>query len=165
MNDVVQWGITAIVGILGILAGRYWERHDRRIKKDIEVINQINEILSSNGMIEYMRHQDFADTFSTGVFRVMRDFISYCEKPDSYFLDRKLESHRKDLFNKTDQFLTRLAAESYPLPTTIEANKIPNPVEFDKPDDYCKLDLELNNLADEMIEAHDILFKKARSRL
>ena len=34
MDDVLQWAITTIVGILGIIGGRIWQKYDRRVEKD-----------------------------------------------------------------------------------------------------------------------------------
>lgn len=39
--DWLQWAITTIVGILGIIAGRAWERYDRIAQKDKEIYTKI----------------------------------------------------------------------------------------------------------------------------
>lgn len=49
--EFLQWAIPVVVGILGILAGRAWQRHDRNIEKDKEIYTKILEILPHDDML------------------------------------------------------------------------------------------------------------------
>lgn len=58
--DLLQWAITTIVGILGIMAGRVWGRHDRIAQKDKEIYAKILELLPHDNLLFFKQH-DFQD--------------------------------------------------------------------------------------------------------
>jgi hypothetical protein len=96
MENWIQFAITTIVAILGILAGRAWERYDLKLKKDREILTDILNLLPPNSDVVYfLRKHDFGDDFSREFMKPIKTLINYSNRPDFFFLDKRIENLEK----------------------------------------------------------------------
>lgn len=162
--DFLQWAITTIVGILGIIIGRAWQKHDRNNQKDKEVLDELVAILGET--VLYCRHEDFGSIFDWDRLEGIHKFNNACERPNFIFLDNKLEKLRKQLIESLNNFHHELARHSFrePIVGSREA-RIPKEHEFKNPQEYLALSRKLNNLADKVCQDYDKLVKLARQKL
>ena len=172
MEEIPAWvywsittGISLIVGILGTLVGRSWQRHDNKVAKDKETLSKLIQILPSDGIIFYIRTRDFGLPFSHNVFISMDDFMDNCSRPEFFFIDKKLELLRKQLLKCIDDFDSRLAQESFVHVQLENSNSIKPAHEYSDFQEYKSICDELNNLAGKVINAYDKLIRTARIRL
>lgn len=165
MNDWIQWGISLIVGILGVFIGREWEKRDRKATYDRETLKKLQELLPSETAIFLIRETDFGGAFSQEIFHDFNHFIDYCDEPGFLFLHRELEELRLDLLRKVEHFNDRLSIESFPLSTNVEFSRIKAPHEYSDPKKFHELKAELNNLASEVRKSYALLVKNAKRKL
>lgn len=166
MSDWLQWGITAIIGLLGVFIGRVWASQDRKRGNDREVFEKIKKILPSNGSIEYIRDHDFGGIYRVSKLDQLDDYISEMVKPDYFFVDRKMESCRLELLENVKAFYIRLGLEAFPLREgNIDMNCIPKEHEFDDRTRYHKIREELNSLASKVCKSYDKFVKFSKERL
>jgi hypothetical protein len=164
MNDALQWGITTIVLILGIIAGRAWERYDRKVAKDKTVLEKFQELLPSSLYLE-IREFDFAGTFPLYILEKLELFSYRSNDPEFFFIDKELERIRARFVEISNEFLNLLAAESSPVSTGLPWQKIPQPHEYSDPHRFEELQKELNSLADNFCDSYELLIKTAKRKL
>lgn len=163
--DVLQWAITTVVGILGILIGRAWQKHDRNNQKDKEILDEIMKLLDDN-TLSYCRGQNFAGTFDWERLTGLRKFMDACEHPRFYFLDKRLETIRKHLENAVIHFYRQLGLHSFQEDRIGSTQaRIAKDREFENIEEYHLLEKKLNGLATELCKTFDELIKLGRQRL
>ena len=90
--DNLQWAITTIVGILGVLVGRTWKKHDYRAKKDKETLKKIHKILPENSpSIDFFQNHDFGSPFERELLLPFFNLLRLLEQPNFFFLNKKIE--------------------------------------------------------------------------
>jgi hypothetical protein len=114
MDDWLQWAITAIIGILGIIAGRAWERYDRKLKKDQELIQKILTVTPLEGDdLSGLRTSDFGGAFRRDIIRMCKKLDELLGQPNSFFLDKKLEMKRLSLVKHLKSFIELVGKEAF----------------------------------------------------
>ena len=123
MDQWLQWAITTIVGILGILAGRFWERFDRKLNKDRDLINKIVSIvpIDSESLLA-LRENVYANPYDVEELESLWKLEKLLRQPSYFFLDNKLEKNKFGLmmaigdfhnFIMDDRFISRERSENY----------------------------------------------------
>ncbi len=114
MDELIRWTITTIVGILGLLVGKSWEKHDHNREKDRELLKEILELLPSGGdTISFLREQDFGGDFERKHLRVLDRLWLERKRPDFFFLDKRLEILRVQLFQELSNFHALIGKETF----------------------------------------------------
>ena len=114
MDELIRWTITTIVGILGLLVGRSWEKHDHNREKDRELLKELLELLPSGGdTISFLREQDFGGDFERKYIRVLDRLWLERKRPDFFFLDKRLETLRVQLFQELGDFHRLIGKETF----------------------------------------------------
>jgi hypothetical protein len=103
----IQWIIATLIAVVSIFIGRYWGLHDRKRKKDQELLDKIKQALPSDGnTVSYLlKKHDFRTQYDSDYFKPLFSLERLLNIPDSFFLDRKLEKLRKNLSNKLRTFI------------------------------------------------------------
>lgn len=161
--DVIRGLITIAVGIISLIAGRYWGLHDRKIAKDKETLNDLQKILTLDIML-YMKEHDFGGAvLNTNIDRLY-DFCYKCKDPSFFFLNSKMENLRSELCEKVQDFAETLSLESFPMRNQ-EYNKIPAPEEFQDDGAWLELRSRLNNMSVGLYNIYTSLMKLAKEKL
>ncbi len=166
--EILQWAIPIIVGILGILVGREWQKHARTIEKDKITFAKTLEILPSDGSVFFIRTHSFGSAFKP--IEDLKDFFifrDYCSRPEFFYLDKELESLKGELLESFKKLDARIFAE------TSSAGLNPGFYRLRLPEDYPEIDYEkfysveneLNILASHVCEKYDQLIKTAHKKL
>ncbi len=166
MEAWIQWGITTIVGILGIFIGREWEKRDKRAKKDKETLDQILKILPSTGSIKYIRSFDFGNIFSVDKLNDLNQFIHASEYPELTFIDNELDALRKKLISSISKFYSELGYESFPIKkhTDENLNEIRRPEEVGD-SSFNQQRKYFNDLSFKVCADYDELVIKAKKKI
>lgn len=186
MDDGLIWAIGLIITILGIYAGRGWERYDRKLKKDQNLIDRILNILPVDGeTLYFLRYHDFSAWFERKQLEPLRDLAVFLDQPANHFLKDDLEKKKIELRQTIDDFRTLVAqkTERHEVikelqglgspENTIEKIRIRNgltPEEADKRLEFAwnifvQTANELNEKSSEICDKYDILIISARKSL
>lgn len=164
--DFIQWIITTIIGILGILIVRSLQRYDRKNEKDKEILDQLVNMLKDE--ILYCRYTYFGNTFDWDKLMGLREYIVKCEDSGFFFLDKDLENLRKKLLLAINEFVKNLSISSFPVnlnnPTL---SRIPQEDE-DKiygENAYENLSRKLDDLSDDVCNIYNEIVKTGRKKV
>jgi hypothetical protein len=167
--DVLQWAITTVVGILGIIVGRVWQKHDRTLEKDKITFTRTLEMLpSQSGAIFFLRTHDFGSAFEPiEDLKELRAFRDHCSRPEFFYLDKELEGLRKNLLDSFNEFDDRLAAEASSWGLNPGFYRIRRPEDYEdvSSEKFHIVRNELNNRAKLICEKYDQLIKTAHRKL
>jgi hypothetical protein len=188
MDPTLQWAITAVTGILGILAGRAWARLDRRSAVDRELLSKFNDVLPIGS--EYfvsLRRQDFGADVPRDFSTPLRNLSDFLAEPSFFFLDKQLEANRRKLALKLHDFLELYYTEMFTKDANQELLSLIKPEEsitlrvrrLDKrPTDeechaievqarqrYDETRKRLNEMSAEICEIYDKMFSIARYKV
>lgn len=166
MSDWIQWGITTIIGILALLGGRYWGKHDRKIRHDKEVLDRILKAMPGNGSIKFIKEKDFRGSYSPETLDDLDKLFNLNNLPEIIFLDKKLENLRKKLVDDSNEFDSFLASNSFPLNTpNARINKIKAEYEYDDSTEYHIIVNKIHDLADKVCQSYYEFVTTAIKRL
>jgi len=166
--DILQWAVTIVVGILGTLVGREWQKHARTVEKDKITFAKTLELLPSNGSIYFLRTHSFGSAFEPiDDLMDFRMFREYCAQPEFFYLDKELESLRIELLENFEKLENRIFAE------TSSAGLNQGFYRLRLPEDYPEIDYEkfysveneLNTQASLICKNYDQLIKTAHRKL
>lgn len=134
-------------------------------KLDLKLLNEIREILPSDGLIQNIRKLNIAGySYPHNEFNDFRVFTSKFESPEFHFNDKELESTLSELTSNIDDLINQLARFCY----SNSANGF-----FSIPKEWHHENLEKFNLAvesinplfDKICELYDKLIYEGRTKL
>ncbi len=161
MSDI-QWGITTIVAILGVLGGRFWKQQEYKVSKDLKTMSRFNEILPFSLMNEIHEH-DFGSSFNNDIFTKLLKVFNEYKKPDFMFLNKSIEKVNKELIDKLIEFSSFLGLNSGPI-QNVNFSRIP--LEYDIPTEEEKEVIrKVEQLADEVFDLYSKIKTMAHSKL
>ncbi len=166
--DILQWAVTTIVGILGILVGREWAKRDRNIGRDKETFNNLLKIMPSNGSILFLRHKDYGGVFRLDRLDDLMHFTDASERPEFSFIDKNLEKLRRKLLSEVQKFRKAISEKTVNPP-----GFNPGIMRVKRPEDdpsFTQQQIEtslkeLDSLASDLAKTYDELIKTAREKL
>ena len=166
MDDYLQWGITIIVGILGVLAGRKWQVLDNRNKEDKETLKSFLEILPPNGSISYIRETNFGNYFDVDELSDIFNLINRKSDPELTFIDTGLERKRLELIDRIIEFNNELGMKSFPAKQigVGRLNCIQRPEEIGEEKFKIQMDY-FNNLSNDICKSYDGMVIEAKHKL
>ena len=169
MDDILQWAITTVVAILGIIVGRVWQKYDRTVEKDKITFAKTLEMLpSQSGAIFFLRTHDFGSAFEpVEDLKELRAFHDYCSRPEFFYLDKELERFRIELLESFEKLDNRIFTETSSWGLNPGFYRIRRPE--DDPDvnseNFFAVRNELNDCAKLICEKYDQLIKTAYKKL
>lgn len=140
---------------------------EKQDSPDRQLFQAFLELLPSNGDIEFIACWSLSQPFTLDQLANLRRFAEQWDLPEYEFHDKKLEQKRKELLNLTRQFLKPAAMNTFrePEPNPHDWYRIPPDWEITQPERYKQAKNELDNLADQVVEAHQDFIRTARRRL
>lgn len=158
--DIIKWGITTVVGILGIIIGRYWVKLDKRNLTDLETLRVLEGYLPYDKM-QHIETYDFGDAFDFDRHLFLHNFYNERTNPRFIFINKNLENNKISLFDSVNNFLQFIGLNTQPSdnPTTIIL-KVP----YETPDRNEVVN-HLNDLATDVFTKYTDLFNIAKSKL
>jgi len=113
-----QWVIDAILllfgAIVGTGVGRFWEKIDRRSKKDREQIDKIVKIISPESeALQFLRGYDFGNPYRKEYTEPFWKLKSLLSQPSYFFINRKLEKAKKELQQELTDFQEMIAENMF----------------------------------------------------
>lgn len=114
MDQWIQWAITTIVAILGVLAGRFWEGFDRKLSKDRDLIRKIDNIIpiDSNALLA-LRENAYANPYKRKELEPLWNLEKLLRQPGCFFLDKRLEKNKSDLMEAITDFHNFITDERF----------------------------------------------------
>jgi len=114
MDTWIQWVVGVVVALAGVFAGRFWEKNDRQIKKDKELIEKIITLIPVDGnAISFLRMHDFASSYQREYTKPFWELRRLLNQPNCFFINKKLEEKRKELQEELFEFENLVAIEVF----------------------------------------------------
>jgi hypothetical protein len=186
MDSLIQWAVTTIIAILAIVAGRIWERHDYRLKKDRSFLEEILKIVPKGSEpYIFLKQHDFGDAFRNEPLKPLRELELLLEQPGNFFLNNKLEKMKLKLLQEIKEFDEVIREKTFPHHVKRDFYELPRPddvliarariirsyrelpdEEFDEMEsetrkDFQKVREQLNSMSDNICKAYDALISSA----
>ncbi len=170
--------IAAIVGAVLAAPLAYFfairqARNDRRLQQDKDTFARLTDILTKDGLINYIRDHDFGAAYQSHIHWVMEEFSSFMQDPRSQFIDKRLNQITHALANSLDEFNHRLAGESIQTSSHQDLSRIAQAY-YDEPPPYRRnytreefetVQAELNNRAEGIWKQYSDLVATAKRKL
>lgn len=114
MDTWIQWVVNVIVALAGIFAGRFWEKNDRQIKKDRELIEKIITFIPVGGKaIYFFREHNFENQYLAENTKPFSELRRLLNQPNCFFINKKLEENRQELKEELIKFENLIAIEVF----------------------------------------------------
>src|SRR6266508_4506863 len=96
----------AVLGSLAVLVGLEYQEFSRRNSDSVDrkLFEQFLGLLPSDGVIAFVSTFDFGGIFFHDRLENLRTFRATWDNPEHEFLDRTLESKRKEFYQAVDEF-------------------------------------------------------------
>jgi hypothetical protein len=155
----------AMLGALAVLVGLEYKEFSQRNNASVDrkLFEQFLELLPSNGAIEFVSTFDFGGIFFHDRLENLRTFRATWDNPEHEFLNRTLESKRKEFYQAVDDFMSHISANTFPLEDGKQA--VPREWEYKQPKRYHEAVESINNSADKVSKKHKELVRIARKKL
>jgi|GEM_PF-3024197 len=130
---------------------------------DRSVLSEIRKALPTEGEVIYwVCSQDFFGSFAADWISALERALDHCRFE---FTNDELEALRSKFVDATERFLKNIKVNTFPLDHRPDINRIPREWEFRNSEDYYRVGRELNDLANEVCEAHKCLIHTGRRKL
>lgn len=135
---------------------------ERRRNADSATLIKVLEVLDPNRVIAFLRNHDFAGTYDREEVEPLLRFRELAERPDSEFLDPKLEQMRIMLVRLSARLAKALAMKTHPRQGTLSSVLPEHLINDIRPKWVDDNAVELNDCATEFVEAFENLVREAR---
>lgn len=133
-------------------------------ESDRGLFNELLQVLSSQGVIEFLRTNNMAGfSFRDENLDPLRKFYYEWNVADKEFLNPQLEQLRKELHIKTDKYLEIIANETWTLGSRMHLRSVPQEWEYEQPERFERVVGALHKLAGEIVDVHQQLVRTARA--
>ena len=138
---------------------------------DIELYKNLIDLLPSAGIIQFLSDHDFIGSFNRETIDPLNTFRCSWDNAEHRFFDTELEKLRNELYVKTKLFYAAIAEYTSPNEYGFQAVKNENPhITAEKDwkywqDRYRNEGNIINDRADDLVKAHQLLVEKAREKL
>lgn len=130
---------------------------------DQKLYEELMELLSSGGIIEFLDHTNMAGwSFLDSKLDPLRQFYYEWQRPEREFIHAELESIRLELWQKAGAYLDEIGTRTFSLGGRTERRSVPEELEFEKPELFRVVVNRLHSLAGEIVELHRKLVRTAR---
>ena len=102
---------TVIIAILAYIAGLRKDSTDRLRSRDKKIFAEMISTIPDN-IARYIEEHDFGEVHNGKVHEVLLDFDEYCQRPNAFFNDKRLEDARKRLLDEANDFYNILVDET-----------------------------------------------------
>ena len=126
--DDLKWAVDVIIGILGILVGRTWEKYDRRGKKDKDTLEKLMDVFpDDNPTIRFLRDYDLGGRFKWSLEEPLDDLSYLLRQPEFFFLNKKVEKEKALLKTNLKKFLAYLSEHTFVCDGATNFKRLPTP--------------------------------------
>lgn len=130
---------------------------------DLKLYDMLLELLPTSGIINFLDQNNMAGfSFLDAKLDPLRTFYYEWNKPDHEFIHPELESIRKQLWQKADDYLEIIATQTFSLGRSAERRSVPEEWEFEQPERFSRVVKSLHGLASEIVVLHCTLMRTAR---
>lgn len=138
-------------------------KKDLRKEHDQELYDRLIELLPTSGIIDFLDQNNMAGfSFMDAKLDPLRTFYYEWNKPDREFIHPDLESIRKQIWHKADEYLEIIATQTFLMGRSCERRSVPEEWEFEQPERFSKVVKSLHSLAGEIVDLHGKLIRTAR---
>ena len=132
---------------------------------DRDLFNRLRQDLPSNGSIAFIGTNNFAGfSFQLSRLADLDTFVYEWDDAEHEFLNKNLEQKRKELMTLVKEYLSVIAVQTFPTRTP-GWNSVPEEWEIEQPKRFNEVVEKLHNLAGQIVEVHQDLFRTARKKL
>lgn len=132
-KDALQLLINAGLALFSAFTywlGRKQEKSNSQKARDKTIYAEIIKIIPDN-IAAYIKNIDFGGQYDRQCLDALLAFYYYCEKPEAFFLTKKVESAKKDLYISANKLHDVLSSETYPA-NSKGFNEIPREYDRDR---------------------------------
>jgi hypothetical protein len=132
---------------------------------DQELFQRLRQDLPSNGSIAFIDTNNFAGfSFELSRLSDLDTFVHVWDDAEHEFLNKKLEQKRQQLMALVKEYLSVIALQTFPTHTS-GWNSVPEEWEHEQPQRFNEVVTKLHNLAGQIVQLHQDLFRTARKKL
>jgi hypothetical protein len=154
-------GLCLLATLLGLIVE---ERISSAHTVDRELFQRLRQDLPSDGSIAFIDTNNFAGfSFDLSRLNDLDTFIHAWDNAEHEFLNKELEQKRKQLMKLVKEYLITIALETFPTHTP-GWNTVPDEWEIEQPDRFNATVTKLHNLAGQIVNLHQNLFRTARNK-
>lgn len=136
----------------------------KHIELDKEVFLEIKDILKSDGVMGFLRDNNFAEfEFYYSRLEPLKEFLFVCGKPEFEFIDIDLEGLRYKLYDLIIKFRNEIAVNTFPINYYI--GSVPREWEYEQPEKFEKIVGTIHGLSSEIWDTYCELIKLGRRKL
>lgn len=136
---------------------------DESKKLDTELFLKIRDELLPNSSINWLRYQDFGNSFRSDAPDKLFYFGDNYNDPSFEFFNLKLDSLKEKLKEKIEVFTNLLSKKTFPQGSISQT--IPPEWRTERPNQFKKDVNSLNHSSKELIESYDLFIKEGRKIL
>lgn len=143
-----------------------FEYTDAHKAVDVQAYNKFKELLPPEGSISFIREFNFAGfAFEREKLNQLDAFTFYFTNPDFEFIDKDMETLRKEIYDKVVKFRGLLAVNTWPCGSNNKSSSVPPEWEIEQPERFNVVVRELHSLTDEICDKYDRLVRLAKIKL
>jgi hypothetical protein len=130
---------------------------------DKKLYDELINLLPTLGIIWFIDQQNMGDTFRDANLDPLRTFNNEWNCVEREFINTDLETIRKSLWQKSEEYLRLIARHTCYLGNSTELRSIPVEWEFEQPKYLREVVNSLHLLAEEIVDLHRNLIRTARN--
>jgi hypothetical protein len=138
-------------------------KRDLPKEHDQKLYDVLLELLPTSGIINFLGQNNMAGfSFLDSNLEPLFIFHREWNKPDHEFIYPELESIRKQLWQKADDYLEIIATQTFSTGRSAERRSVPEEWEYEQPERFSRVVKSLHDLASEIVALHGTLIRTAR---